>query len=141
MGFRCIGRCDEIYRFVFMLAERSGLQRERLRRRGEFAWNIALRNGPLFDAEDGLACFSIENEYEPQFSGLNERRNFLSFDRDIQENGRRRQVHVPDIVMDRLKVPLELPGRRLERDDRVAEEVITLAIETVVVAGRASIDR
>ena len=59
---------------------------------------------------------------------------------DVDERRRRRHVVVPDVVVHQLLMPLQLAGRRIERDDRVAVEIRAIAIGAVVV-GRRRTDR
>ena len=47
-------------------------------------------------------------------------------------------IVVPQIVMHELLVPLQLPGERIERDERVAVEVVAVAVGAVEIGGRAA---
>ena len=55
-----------------------------------------------------------------------------------EQLGRRREVVVPQIVVDRLEVPRPLAGARIERKQAVAEQVVARAIGAIqIVSGRA----
>ena len=45
-------------------------------------------------------------------------------DRDVDQDRRARQVHVPDGVVDELVVPLANPGLEIDGDQALAEEVV-----------------
>src|SRR5207247_48677 len=49
--------------------ERRRQRRKRLRRRSPFARDVALRDGPLDDAKDGLAIFPVEDEEAAALGG------------------------------------------------------------------------
>ena len=72
---------------------------------------------------------------------MHQRGNLSSFDRDIEQDRRGGQVHIPEVVMHGLEIPFELAGRCIECNDGIAEEIISFAVETVVVARRTAEDR
>jgi hypothetical protein len=56
----------------------------------------------------------------------------------VEEHDRARGVVVPDVVMDLLVVPLELPGLQVERHDRGCVEVLAGAAAAEEVAARVA---
>src|SRR5205823_14269158 len=62
----------------------------------------------------------------------------LSVFGNVHENWRWGQIVIPQIVMNELEVPLVLSGVRIDRNDRVTEEIGAGPIAAVVVSrGRA----
>ena len=87
-------------------------------------------------AEDRLAGDAIEDEHQRHLRHHRDRGNGAAVALDVDQRRRRRHVVVPEVVMNELPVPLQLPGRRVERDDGVAVEVRALAIPAVIVGRR-----
>jgi len=112
-----VGRSNQVFRLVVVLAERKWFHREWLGRRSPFAGNVGLRNRPFFDTKNRLTGDPIENEHQSEFSCLCQGGNFLTFDRHIEQNRRRRQIHIPQVMMHGLEIPLELARHCVERDD------------------------
>src|SRR5205823_9123849 len=100
--------------------------------------NFALRNLSIFNSKYRYSGLAIQNENESEFSRLHQRGNLFSFDRDIEQDRRGGQVHIPEVVMHGLEIPFELAGRCIECNDGIAEEIISFAVETVVVARRTA---
>ena len=106
--------------FVIEVArQRRGLDRERLRRPRLLAGRGGLRHRALLDAEDRLAGDAIEDEQQPHLRDLRDRRDRLAVLHDVDQRRRGAQIVVPDVVVHELPVPLQLAGRRVERDDGV----------------------
>ena len=119
-------------------AERRRLQRERLRRPRLLARHGALGHRPLLHPEDRRAGHAVEDEEQRHLGQDGDGRDRLAVAAHVDERRRRRQVEVPQVVVDQLVVPLQRAGGHVERDDRVAVEVLALAIAAVVVGGRRS---
>ena len=119
-----------------LLVERRRLGRKRLRRRIPLAGHVALRHGALLDRPHRLARLAVQHVDEGLLRHLREGFDTATVDRDVGEHRRRRQVVVPDAVMQRLEVPHAFAGRRVERDDRLGVQVVAGPRAAVVVAGR-----
>src|SRR5689334_14478620 len=78
---------------------------------------------------------AIEDENQSGLRGHRESRDGGSVALYVEENRRRFQIVVPDIVMDGLKIPFQLTGLGVESDQTVAEQVCLLAIRTIEVVG------
>src|SRR5581483_3134061 len=103
------------------------VRRDRLRRPGLLAG--VLRHRLLGDAVERLPRRAVEH-VEP--AGLRRLRDPL-VPAGVEEHDRARGVVVPDVVMDLLEVPLELPRLQVERDDRGGVEVLAGPLAAVPV--------
>ena len=79
----------------------------------------ALRHPTFFNREERRTGLAMENEEMSHLRRDDDGRYRLPIARDVHEDGLRRNVVVPQIVMDDLKMPDHLAGRRSECDDRV----------------------
>ena len=111
---------------------------ERLRRRGDLARHIALRDRALLDGNERRSRLAIEDEEMAGLGGDTHGGNGPAVLAPVEQDRRRRDVVVPEIVMDGLEMPDARPGVRTQRHDRVRKQVVAepLAAE-VVVAGAA----
>ncbi len=116
--------------------ERRRLGREGLRRPGFLARNVALRHRPLFDRPQRLAGHAIEHVEQSELRRLRDDVARLAVVPHGEQLRRGGQVVVPDVVVHGLEVPEALAGARVEREQRVAEEVGALAIAAEHVVGR-----
>jgi hypothetical protein len=82
-----------------------------------------------------LASQAIEHEGKPGLRHLRDRGNFLAANGDVDEHRWRRQIVIPDVVMERLEVPNTLACIRIETHETVGEEVIPVAVAAVEIAG------
>src|SRR5262245_27621800 len=140
---RRIFRSDDVLGLEACSGQWRRLKRERLRGPALLAGHIAFRHWTLLNAIDRVPGDSIENEHETGFCDEYERRRLSSVANDVDEAGRRRQVHVPQVMMHGLEIPLHLAGRRVERDERVREKVrapSVAAVEIVVWAAERDVD-
>src|SRR5580693_475436 len=94
--------------------------------------------GCFLDAEDRLTGHAIQNVHVANLACLREDRRFLPIDHQVDQAGGRRQIEIPQVVMNSLEIPLELSRLRVECYQRIAEQVIALAVEAVKVARRAA---
>ena len=111
------------------------LQGPRLRRRREVT-RVA-RDCTHFDGKRRLAVGAIQRELEGRLACVEDDLLRLTADHDVGEHGRKGVVHVPDVVPDRLEVPLVRPGLVVEGDHRAAEQIVarpTLAILRAIAA-------
>src|SRR5690606_6528595 len=132
LGRRVLGR-DDIGLRHGDARQRRRLDRERLRRGVPFARHVALRHGPLLDRDHGLAVLAVEHEHVARLADVHEARDALAVDDDVEQRSGGRHVRIPQIVVDRLKVPEVLARGGLDRDDRIREKIDARAIAPVVV--------
>ena len=97
----------------------------------DFSGKIALGIFLVLDREQGLAGGSIKNVNKSLLAGLHYRINILAIVLQLGDDGRRREVAVPNIVTYSLEVPDTLAGFGIKRDQRVSEKVVTDAIAAV----------
>ena len=102
----------------------------------QLARDVAFRDRPFFDRPDGLPGDAIQDEEEALLGRLRQRLDRPAVNGDVHQDGRARDVPVPDAVMDRLVVPLALTGREIQREDALAEEPVARPVAAVVIAGR-----
>ena len=79
-------------------------------------------------AEQELAVGAIEHVEESVAVGLHQELARPALPGGIDQRRRLLRVVVPDIVRRELKVPLQLSGFRIQRDDRIRIEVVAAAI-------------
>ena len=115
---------------------RRRLGRERLRRRIPLARHVAFRNRALLDRPDRLPGDAIEHVQHALLRRLRDGFHRAAVDRDVGENRRAGNVHVPDAVVDELVVPLPFAGLQIDGDEALAEQTVPRAMAAVVVAGR-----
>ena len=72
----------------------------------------------------GMTGLPVRRSSTKRIAGLgrlHQRRHRFAADRQIDQRRLRRNVHVPEIMVDRLEHPLELSGGAVERDDAARE--------------------
>src|SRR6185312_6921006 len=134
--FRLIGLRDE--RIDVFFGERLPCERRRLRGKGlggggPLAGDIGLRNGSFFDRPQRLAGEPIEDEHRSELGALRHGLDRFAIVFDREEFRGDWQVVVPEVVVNDLEMPEALAGARVERQQRIAEEVVALAIGTIEV--------
>ena len=82
-------------------------------------------------AEDVPAVGAIEHEEPAVAARLREQLARLPVDLAVDEHRRLRRVPVVRVVRRRLEVPRQLPRVRIERDDRLGEEIVALPLAAV----------
>ena len=92
----------------------------------------------VLDREQRRAGRAIEQKHEAVLGGLRDGVDAAAVARHRHQARRRREVAIPDVVMDRLEVPDALAGRGVEREQRVREQVVAETIGAVEVGGRRS---
>ena len=112
---------------------RSGLGRERLRRRQFLAWHQRLRYRTLFDRPQRLACFAVEGEQQSLLGGLRDGLDGAAILLDVDQDRCSRNVVVPDIVVHQLEVPATLTCLRIECDQTGTEQRVTRTETAVVI--------
>jgi len=81
-----------------------------------FVWNLTLRKRNFFDGEDRFARDTIENERKTGFRDLGYRIEDLAIFADLHQDGLRRKVVIPKVVMNRLEMPEALARGRVQCD-------------------------
>ena len=84
------------------------------------------------------AVSPVEHEDPTLLGDLRDGRDLPPADRDVDKVGRRREIEVPDVVVDDLVVPDAATGPRVETDDAVREQVVALAVAAVEVVRRSA---
>ena len=132
-GAKCRGEVDQTVGCHALVVVRGRLDGERLRRRIRLARHIALRDGTLLDRPDGLPRRAIEHIHHRLLAHDGDRLDGPAVHGDVFEDGRRRDVHVPERMVDELKVPLAHTRLQIHRHEAVGEEVVTGTPATVEV--------
>src|ERR1019366_5034107 len=86
----------------------------RLRGGSSFSRHIAGRKRAVFDRKQGLPVGSIEQEYISLLGGLGDRVHLLAIAANRNQHGRGREVAIPKIVSDPLKMPDSLSRFRVK---------------------------
>ena len=97
---------------------------KRLRRRRHLTGDIAPGHGPLLDRNQRLAGLAIEDEQMAGLGSDGDRRDGAAVLAPVEEDRRRGDVVVPEIVVNGLKVPDPCAGISAKRHDRVGEQVV-----------------
>ena len=100
--------------------------------------NIARRHRMFLDFEQGVSCSAVEQEQKPGLGGERDRFDRTSVSHHLDEGRLRRQIPVPDVVMDRLEVPAAAARLAVQRDEAGAEQIGTGAVSSVEVVRRGS---
>ncbi len=127
---------DEVFGEYAVAVVGGRLGRDGLGRRIPLAGHRALLHGPLFDRPDGLAGDAIEDVDEALLARLGHRLDRAAVDADVGQDRRRRDVVVPEGMVDELEVPLPLAGAQVDADQGLAEEVVAGTVAAVEVVGR-----
>src|SRR5439155_25591183 len=85
---------------------------------------------------DWLAGDAIEDIEHSLFGWLRHRFDSAAVHRDVGENRRAGNVHVPDAVVDELVVPFACSCLQVDRNEALAEQAAAGAMASVVVASR-----
>src|SRR5205823_11731839 len=118
--------------------ERRRLDGERLGRVGRFTRNVAGRDRPFDDLEQRLTGSALKQESKAGLGNLRDRVHRFALAEDGHQRWLRRNIVIPEIVMNGLKVPDPLAGKRLHGHQRIAEKARTLAVPSVIIVGRRS---
>src|SRR5206468_3317109 len=116
--------------------ERDGLEWKWLRGPGPLTSQIGCWDCALFNGKKRLARLAVEQEYESALGNLCDRVDARGMPRHRDEIGRGREIAVPEVVVHGLEMPQPLPGRRIECDERVREQVGAGAGATIEVRRR-----
>ena len=107
-----------------------------MRCRGLLTGDVTLRNSDLIYGPYRRTCAAIKHKCQSLLGDLRNRGNLSALHRDIEKNGRRRRVVIPDRMMNGLKMPDPLTGRGVEAHQALSVEVVAESVAAVIVAGR-----
>ena len=127
---------DQVVNPDSLPVERNRLGGEGLGRAGLLARHGRLRHGPFFNRPDRCAGFAIQDEEERLLGWLGQRLDAAAVQRHVEQDGRAREVVVPQAVMDGLVVPLPLAGLDIERDEALVEQRVARPVAAVIIARR-----
>src|SRR5207248_6867495 len=112
------------------------LGRKRLRRRVPFVRYVSLRHRTLFNRPHRLTSFTVEDVEERLFRGLRHSLDRTAVDGDVDQDRRAWNVHVPDAVVNELKMPATFTRLQIDGDETFAEETVAWTMTAIVIAGR-----
>ena len=116
----------------------GGQRRKRLGRRERLAGPAGLRNRPLLDREERHARLAVEQEDVPHLGRLGDRRQRAALAAHLDQRRLRRDVEVPEIVVDGLEAPDHLARRAAQRDQRAREVIEPIAQAAVEIRARVA---
>ena len=99
--------------------------------------DIGLGNRRLGDRPHRLAIGAVEHVGKSNLAHLDHGFDRPSIDVDIEQDGMRRHVVVPDVMVDELLVPDHLAGLDIQADQRIGIKVGAGTMSAVPVVGRA----
>ena len=99
--------------------QRARSEREWLRGRCFFAVNVALRNAALLNAENGFARCAIEDEQIAALGTACDRGDRAAIAANVEQNRRCSNIVIPEVMVDSLEVPDELPRIGAQSHDGV----------------------
>ena len=109
-----------------------------LRARRALAIDVRFTRATLLDRKERRTRLAIQHEHVTVLGDLRHRRHAAATARDGDEIRRRREIPVPDVVLDALEMPHALAGARVEREHAVGKEVVAVAVHTVEIEGSGS---
>ena len=110
-----------------------GLHRVRLGGPGLLAWKRGLRDRTFLDWKHGLPGLPLQDEQVSHFRRLDQGVDPSVVVPDRDQNGRTGEIVVPEVVVDRLEMPFQFPGRRIQREDAVGVEVLSDPVAAVMI--------
>src|SRR5882724_9770709 len=92
----------------------------------------------IFDREKRLTREAVEQVDESLLRGLCNRVNRMAAALDSEQNGWRRKIAVPNVVVNSLKMPETLAGARIDGDKAIGKQVVASAVRAIKIeCGRA----
>src|SRR5438876_1013640 len=110
-----------------------GLCGKWLRGRVPLTRHVPLRHGPLFNRPDRPSVRAIEYVKGGLFGRLRYGFDRLAVDRDVGQNRRGGNIHIPNPVVDELVMPFSRTGLQIESDQRLTKQSVTRSVAAVVV--------
>ena len=137
---RAVGRPDigDVRLIEKLVREWRRLDRDRLRRRCLLARNVGGGNAPFLDVEERLARLAFEQKHIAGLRHLRDGVDPFTVANDRDQVGIDRQIMVPQVMTQRLKMPDTLARLRVECDRAVREQIIAAPVAAVEVEGRRS---
>ena len=124
---------------------RQPLPRKRRRLQGEwlgggdlFPYDVGFRRRPVLDGEQGRSPLPVEDEDVTRLRGLGHGVHQPAVPLHRDQRGLSRNVPIPEIVADKLKMPDALPGRGPEGNQGIGKEIIAVAVGSIEVEGGRS---
>lgn len=116
--------------FCELLGDKGGrLQGKRWCRSACSCGDVAWRDGTFFNREKGLPGVAVKEEDKTCLCSLCDSVDFTFPVPHPHEDWWRREIVVPQVMMNRLEMPAALPGFRIEGDDGVGKQIRTFAID------------
>ncbi len=127
-----LGRARGDHRLGHLLP-REGRRRQRMTLRGRrpLAVDRGFRRAAFLHREQRRAGLAIQHEHVAVLGELRYGLHRLAVAHHGDQVRRRRQVPVPQIVLDDLVVPDALAGARVECQHRIGEQVVAVTIDAV----------
>src|SRR5690606_8317320 len=110
--------------------------REWLRRPRLFVRHITGGHRPLFDGPKRLTRYPVEYKKESMLGSNRYRIDFFAAVVYRNELRRCRKVIIPDVVMNRLKMPKPFAGTGIQCEDAISKQITAGAVCAIVVVGR-----
>ena len=98
--------------------------------------DVALFDRPFFNRPDRLTGDAVEHIEERLFTGNHDGFDGAAIHRDVGEDGRRGHIHIPERMVDELKMPFTLAGLEIDADQAVGKEIIAGAMASVKIGTR-----
>ena len=127
-SLRFRGSVGDVARRKRLPGERGWPDRQRLSWPRSFAGYVGRRIGPFLDRKQGIAGIPIEQKNVGGLGDLGDGIALHPVPRHGDQIGGRREVPVPDVVVDGLKVPDPLAGCGIQGKQRVCEQVGALPV-------------
>ena len=113
--------------------ERYGFHWKRLCGRRLLARDLALGHGPLLHAKDRLTREAVIDEEHSHLRVLNDGGNPAAVLIDVDQRGLRSKVVVPNVVMHKLLIPLQLSRIRIQCHDAIRVQIVAGALDARIV--------
>ncbi len=132
------GRGVEVVLGELLRNQRWRLGGDGLRRPGALARHVARRDRALLHREERTTGLAVEHEDEARLGSLGHGVDGAALVHDTNQDGRRGQVVVPQVVVHGLEVPDALAGLRVEGHDGVRVQVRPGSVAAVEVRARGA---
>ncbi len=103
--------------------------------RGGFSFDLSGGDGAFFDGEKRFAGLAIEYIHVAGLGYLGYRIDSMPIPLDGDEVRGGREIAIPKVVVDRLKMPYALAGRSIQGQQGIGEKVVAFAIGSVEIEG------
>src|SRR5581483_9015300 len=131
-------RTLDLLRVYLLQSERRRQYRERLRRRCDFAFDVASRNRTFLHTEDRLAGLAVQDKKVARLRSNADRGNPAVISAHVEQHRRRRYIIVPEIVVHGLKGPDAPAGFSVQSHDGIRKQVVADPFASIVIGARAA---